>query len=217
MSRSGRQIINTKQSAPLAQRRNAIALGSLVLVAVLVIVAIAYANRVPPAATTAQNAIGQLAVGQQAPDFELSTTAGPFQLSKAGGKPTLLEVFATWCPHCQHEVKIIDPLYTAYKDKVNFVGVNGDARGMDGSSPESQADVVDWTQKFGVLYPVAFDPNLDIAHKYLQSGFPTLVLIGANGKVEALRDGEIPAADLKSALSAVAAGKAPDPKMGAKS
>jgi hypothetical protein len=52
---------------------------------------------------------------------------------------------------------------------------------------------------------------------YLQSGFPTLVLIGADGTVEAVRDGEIPAADLKAVLEAAATGKKPDPKMGAKS
>jgi thiol-disulfide isomerase/thioredoxin len=216
MSRSGRQIINTKQSASLAQRRNLVLIGSLVLLAVLAIAGVAYMNRVPTAATVAPNAIGQLTIGQAAPDFTLATTAGPFQLSKAAGKPTLLEVFASWCPHCQREVKVIDPLYTAYKDKVNFVAVNGDARGIDGSSPETQADVVNWTQKFGVLYPVAFDPDLDVAHKYLQSGFPTIVLIGADGKIDSIRDGEIPPADLKNALQAVVAGKKPDPKMGAK-
>jgi thiol-disulfide isomerase/thioredoxin len=216
MSRSGRQIINTKQSAPIARRRNAFAIGSVVLLGILIIVAVALANRVPPAATVAPQALGQAMIGKPAPDFTLSTTAGPFQLSKAGGQPTLLEVFATWCPHCQREVKVIDPIYLTYKDKVHFVGVNGDARAIDFSSPESQADIVDWTQKFDVLYPVAFDPDLSVAHAYLQDGFPTLVLIGADGKVEAIRDGEIPPADIRKALDAAIAGKTPDPKMGAK-
>jgi thiol-disulfide isomerase/thioredoxin len=216
MSRPGRQIINTKASAPLAQRRNAIVIGSLVLLALIVIVAISRLSTVPQAATVPNVAASPLVVGQKAPDFSVSTTSGPFTLSKSGSKPTLLEVFASWCPHCQREVKVIDPLYAAYKDKVNFVAVNGDARGLDGSSPETQADVVGWAQKFGVTYPVAFDPDLDVAHKYLQSGFPTLVLIGADGTIQAVRDGEIPAADLKNVLQAAATGKRPNPKMGLK-
>jgi thiol-disulfide isomerase/thioredoxin len=216
MSRSGRQIINTKQSAPLARRRSILASVSVAILAIVVVVAIALMNRVPQNATVPQNAPGVLKVGQTAPNFTLSTTNGPFDLSKAGGKPTLLEVFATWCPHCQREVKVIDPLYATYKNKVNFVAVNGAPLGMDGATPETQADVIAFVQKFGVTYPVAFDPNLDVAHIYLQSGFPTLVLIGANGKIDALRDGEIPRADLDKALSAVVAGKAPDPKMGFK-
>jgi hypothetical protein len=55
-----------------------------------------------------------------------------------------------------------------------------------------------------------------VAHEYLQAGYPTLVLIGPSGKVEAVRDGEIPAGDLNNALSAAVAGKKPDPKMGMK-
>jgi thiol-disulfide isomerase/thioredoxin len=215
MSRTGRQIINTKQSAPLARRRNILAGASLAILAIVVIIAIALANRVPPAATVAANSTQAVKVGQVAPDFTLSTTAGPFELSKAAGKPTLLEVFATWCPHCQREVQVLDPLYATYKNKVNFVAVNGAPLGMD-QQPETQADVVAFAQKFGVTYPIAFDPNLDVAHIYLQSGYPTVVLIGANGKIAALRDGEIPAADLKNALDAAIAGKSPDPKMGFK-
>jgi len=191
MSRSGRQIINTKQSAPLAQRRNILVGASLVILAIIIVVAIALMNRVPQTATVAPNAAGAVKVGQRAPNFTLSTTAGPFDLSKAGGKPTLLEVFATWCPHCQREVKVLDPLYATYGKKVNFVAVNGAAAGMDGQA-ESQADVYAFVQKFGVTYPVAFDSNLDVAHVYLQTGF------------------------LEKALSAAIAGKAPDPKMGSK-
>jgi thiol-disulfide isomerase/thioredoxin len=213
---SRRQIIDTKSSAALAQRRNILVVGSLVLLAILIVVVIAHYNTVPTAATAPNSAASPLVPGQKAPDFSVSTTEGPFSLSKSGGKPTLLEVFASWCPHCQREVKVIDPLYDAYKSKVNFVAVNGDARGIDGQSPETQADVVDWKQKFNVEYPVAFDPDLTVAHLYLQSGFPTLVLIGADGNVEAVRDGEIPAGDLKAVLEAAATGKKPDPKMGAK-
>jgi thiol-disulfide isomerase/thioredoxin len=215
MSRSGRQIINTKKSAPLAQRRNTIAIATLVILAIVVIVAISLANRVPQAATVAPNAAQAIKVGQSAPDFTVSTTSGPFELSKAGGKPTLLEVFATWCPHCQREVKVLDQLYAQYHNKVNFVAVNGAPLGMD-QSPETQADVIAFAQKFGVAYPIAFDPNLDVAHKYLQAGFPTVVLIGTNDKVDSIRDGEIPPGDLQNAINAVLAGKAPDPKMGFK-
>jgi thiol-disulfide isomerase/thioredoxin len=215
MSRTGRQIINTKKSAPLAQRRNTIAIASLVILAIVIIVAISLANRVPPAATIAPNATEAIKVGQTAPDFSVSTTSGPFELTKNGGKPTLLEVFATWCPHCQREVSVLDPLYAKYHGKVNFVAVNGAATGMD-QSPETQADVIAFATKFNVSYPIGFDPNLDVAHKYLQAGFPTVVLIGADDKVVSIRDGEIPPEDLENALNAELAGKAPDPKMGFK-
>jgi peroxiredoxin len=183
--------------------------------AVVIVVAIALASRVPKAASDAPvNAA--LKVGQKAPDFTLSTTAGPFDLASAtaAGKPTLLEVFATWCPHCQRETAVLNALYAKYKGKANLVAVSGSPYSMDESQPESQADVVDFMTKFNVGYPIAFDPNLDVAHKYLQGGFPTVVLIGANGKIQSIRSGEIPQTDLANAINATLSGKTPDPGMG---
>ena len=74
-------------------------------------------------------------------------------------------------------------------------------------APATQADVTDFMNKFNVRYPIAFDPNLDVAKKYLQGGFPTIVLIGKNGKVLALNDGEIPSKNIAAALDAAIAGQ----------
>jgi thiol-disulfide isomerase/thioredoxin len=210
--------------AALAKRRRIALFASLGVLAVVVIVAVSLSSRVPQSATNAA-APAQLSVGQKAPTFTVSTTAGPFDLAKAGGKPTLLEVFATWCPHCQRETAVLNDLYAKYKGKVNFVAVSGSEYDMGGPpgenpgtpQPESQADVVNFMTKFNVTYPIAFDPDLTVAHEYLQDGFPQVVLIGPAGKIEAMRSGEIPASDLTAVLNAALAGKTPDPKMGLKS
>ncbi len=49
-------------------------------------------------------------------------------------------------------------------------------------------------------YPIAFDPELKVAQLYLKSGFPTLVLIGANKKIVWMRDGEVPEPALDKAI-----------------
>jgi thiol-disulfide isomerase/thioredoxin len=185
---------------------------------------VSLSSRVPQSATTAATP-AQLSVGQQAPLFSVATTAGPFDITKAGDKPTLLEVFATWCPHCQRETVVLNQLYGKYKGKVNFVAVSGSPYDMSGPpgenpgtpQPESQADVVNFMQKFNVTYPIAFDPDLKVANEYMQDGFPQVVLIGTDGKILALRSGEIPANDIASAIGRTLAGKPPDPKMGLKS
>src|SRR5262249_58790738 len=47
---------------------------------------------------------GLLPVGAQAPDFTLRTPTGtPVSLRDLRGKAVLLELFATWCPHCNAE------------------------------------------------------------------------------------------------------------------
>ena len=198
--------------AARASRRRVAVIASLSMLAIVIIVAIALASRVPkPPAETAA-----LTVGQKAPEFAVSTTNGPFDLATAGGKPTLLELFATWCPHCQRETAVLNGIYATYKSRANVVAVAASPLSMDQSAPESQADVVAFTQKFAVGYPVAFDPNLDVAKKYLQNGFPTIVVIGANGLVQSIGDGEIPKTNLTKALDASLAGKVPDPKLGLK-
>src|SRR5579863_2562654 len=126
--------------------------------------------------------IGKAQVGQPAPDFVVATTSGLFDLSKTN-KPVFLEVFATWCPHCQRETAVIDRLFRRYHASVDFVGVSGSDTAIDGTSASSELDVLKWRQRFNVQYPVAYDPLLNVANLYLQGGFPTLAVIGRDKRV----------------------------------
>lgn len=194
--------VQRRAAPPKGDRRKLILYGSLGLIAIVAIVAVAFASRVPKTASEAPT-IAHLTVGQTAPSFSVSTTAGPFDSTKTDGKPILLEVFATWCPHCQHETSVLNDLYSRFGSKVDFVAVSGSTMGMDGSTPESQADVIAFAQHFDVRYPVAYDPTMDVATKYLQGGYPTIVVIGKDDKVASVDDGEIPAATLAKRISAV--------------
>ena len=187
-------------SRPISRRT--ILYATIAVVVLGAIVAVGLASRVPQSATTV-NQKAKLTIGQDAPSFAVSTNAGPFDLANVK-TPVFLEVFATWCPHCQHEVKVLNGLYGQYGSRVHFVGVSGSEQGMDGTTAASQADVLAFVQKFGVRYPVAYDGDLTVAKKYLQGGFPTIVVIGSDNKIRAVRDGEISpkqlTGDLDSAL-----------------
>ncbi|HEV3090661.1 MAG TPA: TlpA disulfide reductase family protein [Candidatus Cybelea sp.] len=146
--------------------------------------------------------VGKALLNKTAPEFEVATTSGFFDLSKTR-KPVFLEVFATWCPHCQRETAVIDKLYAKYHNSVEFVGVSGSNTAMDGTSDSSELDVLEWIRKFNVRYPVAYDPLLNVANLYLQGGFPTIALIDAAKKIRYLGDGEITYGELDSALKKV--------------
>jgi thiol-disulfide isomerase/thioredoxin len=173
---------------------------TLVVVVIAIVVAIALVNRgaVNTAATQAP-IVGTAARGKAAPEFQAATNQGFFDLAKTD-KPVFLEIFATWCPHCQREASVIDKLYAQYKNRVAFVGVSGSNTGMDGQSPSGEQDVMNFVQTLGVQYPVAYDGSLQVAHEYLQGGFPTLVIIGRDKKVTYLTSGETPYADLNGAI-----------------
>ena len=86
---------------------------------------------------------------------------------------------------------------------MDFVGVSGSDTAIDGTSPASQADVLNWVRRFNVQYPVAYDASLGVANSYLQGGFPTIAIIGRDKTVAYLNSGEIAYADLDAALRKV--------------
>ena len=179
-----------------------IGIASIVAVVVIVVVAVAWYALRP--SRELQNAsrvpiVGKAQVGQPAPEFVVATTAGLFDLRKTN-KPVFIEVFATWCPHCQRETAVIDRLWQKYRAQVDFVAVSGSETAMDGTSAASQRDVLDWAQRFHAQYPVAYDPLLNVANLYLQGGFPTLAIVDKNKNVAYLNSGEISYDDLDAAI-----------------
>jgi thiol-disulfide isomerase/thioredoxin len=195
---------NVRSRRPSADKRKPILYATLAVIAVALVVTVAVLSRNPsvvPQSATESHAQSTIKVGDTAPEFAVATTAGSFDLATAK-TPVFLEVFATWCPHCQRETKVIDNLYRKYGKQISIVGVSGSNVGGDGNTPASQADVIAFTQKFGVTYPVAYDPDLKVANAYLQSGFPTIVMIKANKTISYVGDGEIAESTLESAIKA---------------
>lgn len=174
---------------------------TIVVVIAGVLIAVRYANTggVQKSATQAP-ALGTAKLGEPAPEFSAATTQGYFDLAKTR-KPVFLEVFATWCPHCQRETAIIDELYQKYKDRMDFVAVTGSSVGMDRTSPSSEQDTLNYAQQFHAQYPVAFDGSLSVAKQYLQGGYPTLVVIDRDKKISYLSSGETSFAELDNAFT----------------
>ncbi len=186
------------RSNPSTDRRKIVLYATLAVVVIAIVVGIGLASRVPKAASDAPM-LSKLKAGDTAPNFSVATNAGNFDLSQVS-TPVLLEVFATWCPHCQRETAVLNDLATRYAGKIAIVAVSGAPQGMDSNSPESQADVNQFGAMFKVKYPLAFDPDLKVAQLYLQGGFPTIVVIDKNKKVSTIKSGEILEKDLAKAI-----------------
>lgn len=185
--------------------QRALAIISAIVFVALVAGGIIYVKLHPTQLQNASNAPvnAPLDVGMQAPQFTLPTTAGPFDLSTAT-KPVLIEIFATWCPHCQRETVVMNQLFAEYGKRVTFLAIPGSDTAMDGASPESQFDVLNFTIKFNVKYPIGvYDPNLTVAKQYLKGGFPTIVIIDRNKNIAYVNSGEISVQDLAAALNKV--------------
>ncbi len=187
--------------------RKTIALASVALLVVAIAIAAIWYATHPAQTAQVQNASktvtqSTLVAGAKAPEFQASTTAGLFDLAKTT-KPVFLEVFATWCPHCQRETQILNKLFAQYGKQVAFVAVSGSDTGMDGSSPASQADVMAFAQKFSVAYPIAYDGQMTVFDLYNQGGYPTIVIIDNHKIVAYATSGEIAYADLTAQIQKV--------------
>lgn len=185
--------------------QRALAIISAAVLVVLIAAGIIYVKLHPSqlqnASTAPVNAA--LATGSKAPVFSLPTTAGPFDLATVE-KPVLLEIFATWCPHCQRETTVMNKLYQEFGSRVSFLAIPGSDTAMDGASPESQSDVFNFALKFNVKYPVGlYDPNLTVAKEYLKGGYPTIVIIDRNKNIAYINSGEIPLEELAAELNKV--------------
>src|SRR5579872_5941015 len=105
--------------------------GAIALIAVGAIIAYAvlHANRAVPGAAVATGSPQlppQLQAGTKAPSFELPGKIGTFSSAQLAGTPYLLEIFATWCPHCQRMTKVLRAVRAQVPEsKLAMVSVTG--------------------------------------------------------------------------------------------
>ena len=119
-------------------------------------------------------------VGDEAPDFTITTTEGnTVRLSDLRGKVVMLQFTASWCVVCRREMPFIESdIWQKHKDDPNFV-----LMGVDRDEPLET--VIGFKEKMAVTYPLGLDPGASIYSRYAlkESGITRNVLIDKNGKI----------------------------------
>ncbi len=138
-------------------------------------------------------------MGKAAPAFSLEVVhngeAGArLDLEKFKGHPVILDFWATWCGPCRVEAPILSRVAERYKDRgLVVVGVNtNDKPGL------ARAFAADKK----LSYPIVFDEGSDVGERYGVSSLPTLVLVGKDGTVRAVKTGIVDEASLEAMISA---------------
>lgn len=125
-------------------------------------------------------------VGKPVPAFALARLGGgeDVRLDAAGGKPTIVNFWASWCGACRTEHDVLVELgREAAEDGVRLVGVN-------------YRDTVANAEKFladrgRFPFPSAVDPNGRTGVDFGVYGLPETFFIGADGKVVARHVGPL--------------------------
>jgi len=151
------------------------------------------------AASAAAKTPVKLKVGDVAPQFALvdlrvDLQGHPFDLRAQRGKVVLVDFWASWCAPCIVAIPHLSQLQKKYGARgFQVVGIS-----MDDSANTTKETM----QKFRFNYPVVLgDAKLGNLYGGVL-GLPQQFLIGADGKILAIRSGDFPPAALDKAIAA---------------
>ena len=110
-----------------------------------------------------------------------------------GGRPVLVNLWASWCLPCQREMPRLEQTYRTYRGRLLVLGVDTED---DPDSARSFLTAVHAT------YPQVVDADGALRIQLHAVGLPVTVLIRPDGSVGYRRLGELHPADLRAALTA---------------
>jgi thiol-disulfide isomerase/thioredoxin len=109
------------------------------------------------------------------PDFSLTNAEGKkISLKDFRGKTLFLNFWATWCEPCREEMPAMENLYQEYKNN-NFIVLAVNVK-------DRRQEALAFVKELKLTYPIAFDPNAEVASLYGAWGLPTTYIIGPKGE-----------------------------------
>lgn len=191
-------------------QRRLMLIGGGVLAVVLVVAAIALgggggdgngASPAPAGDVTIDRAAGpQLQIGDAIPAFTAPMLGGgTMTWGDYLGTPTVLSIWAPWCPHCQAELPRLSAGVDAHPG-VQMVSVVSAVGQQPGPTPE------EYMASQGLSFPVGVDDeNGTILQGMGVQSFPTTYYVDQDGTVVNVTVGEVPDDQLTQLLDELAA------------
>jgi thiol-disulfide isomerase/thioredoxin len=140
-------------------------------------------------------AIASLTVGSRQPLPALSlpdANGGTVALAGFVGKPTVLNLWATWCPPCRREMPLLQRAQAAHPE-LNVVFVN---------QGETRDDIVRYLQGQGLaLHNVLIDVRRATGAAFDEQALPTTLFFDAQGRLVSTRVGALSEATLGERLA----------------
>ena len=130
----------------------------------------------------------EVAEGVKFPDFQVKSVDGKETFKSTDilkkDKKTLFVIAAEWCPHCRDEAIEIQAFYEKHKDEANIVVIYS----ANNSSPEI---VTEYLTKNKYTFPAYYDHDNVILYGSKIESFPFNAVIGKDGKIEEIVEGEL--------------------------
>lgn len=140
----------------------------------------------------------RLAIGEMAPDFEVTNTHGDkVVLSDYKGKVVVLNFWASWCEPCVKEMPLINEVYQSNRSDVATLFVN---------AGESKGTVNEFLTENHFDFPVIIDVTGKVSQLYGIVGLPVTYIIDKDGKLHQSAVGEITSGEQLQTYVQAAAG-----------
>lgn len=191
-------------------QRRLMLIGGGVLAVVLVVGAVALSGGGDAPAGTSPAPAGEVAIDRApGPQLQIGDTIPAFTAPMLGGgtmrwddylgTPTVLSIWAPWCPHCQAELPRLAAGVDAQPD-VQMVSVVSAIGQQPGPTPE------EYMASQSLTFPVGIDDaNSTILQGMGVQSFPTTYYVDPNGTVVNVTVGEVPDDQLSQILGDLAA------------
>jgi len=115
-----------------------------------------------------------------APSWELpKLEGGTAKMSDFAGKVVVLDWWGSWCPPCRAELPHFQALYTKYKDRVAFVGMNWERP----QTPDRVGTAKKFMADNKYDFPVVLDHDQTAGKAYDIEAFPTVFVVDRKGNI----------------------------------
>lgn len=168
MSENTHQI-DLLDEAHIPAKKRGLSLGSIVLLAAIVVAAAIFGLALARQKETQPTA-------GAAPDFTVTSFDGEtIRLADLRGKIVVLNFWASWCVPCKQEAPVLETIWQRYRDRdVVVLGV---------AYVDAYNASLEFIDEFGLTYPNAPDQGTVVSDRYHITGVPETFIIDRDGNI----------------------------------
>jgi len=114
---------------------------------------------------------------------------------RIGDKPIIVNLWGVWCNPCVSELPAFQAMFEKYGESIDFMMIHS-----DGGYKVKDSEIEDLLSANSYTFPVYLDRDYSVSTAYSITGFPTTLLITAEGELLEKHTGMMSAEELEEKI-----------------